>query len=95
MYYYKVTTSDWGSLLVVIPKSDEEVRLCTDYKIGVNQRLMNSNYPIRRFEKVLNSLRNSKFFCRRDLYRAYINIYLSTMTVKKFKLSLHTEEHKL
>jgi hypothetical protein len=56
----KVATSDWGSPLVVIPKPDGNVRLYVDYKIGVNERLVNANYPIRRTYDVLNSIRNSK-----------------------------------
>jgi hypothetical protein len=41
----KVARSDWGSPLVVIPKPDGNVRLRVDYKIGVNERLVNANYP--------------------------------------------------
>jgi hypothetical protein len=70
----KVATSDWGSPLVVIPKPDGNVRLCVDYKIGVNERLVNANYPIRRIDDILNSLRNSRYFCRLDLYKAYLHV---------------------
>lgn len=69
-----VVTSDWGSPLVVIPKANEKVRLCVDYKISVNKYLTNANYPIRRIEDILNFLRNSKFFCRLDLYKAYLHV---------------------
>ncbi|GBN69581.1 hypothetical protein AVEN_38417-1 [Araneus ventricosus] len=44
----KSITSDWGSPLVVIPKGDGTVRLCVDYKAGVNDLLMNVNYPIKK-----------------------------------------------
>lgn len=70
----KIETSDWGSPLVVIPKTDGGVRLCVDYKIGVNERLINSHYPIRRIDDILNSLRNSRYFCRLDLFKAYLHI---------------------
>lgn len=50
----KVTLSDWGSPLVVIPKADGGVRLCVDYKIGVNQRLISANYQIRRIDEIIN-----------------------------------------
>jgi hypothetical protein len=68
----KVATSDWGSPLIVIPKPDGNVQLCVDYKIGVTERLVNANYPIRRIDDILSSLRNSKYFCRLDLYKAFM-----------------------
>ena len=69
-----VATSDWGSPLVVIPKPDGGVRLCVDYKCGVNERLVSSNFPIRRIDDVLSSLRNSMYFCKLDLFKAYLHL---------------------
>jgi hypothetical protein len=77
----KVATSDWGSPLV-IPKPDGNVRLCVDYKIGVNECLVNVNYPIRWTDDILNSLRNSKYFCHLDLYKAFFMFYLMKRAVK-------------
>ncbi|UYV76293.1 hypothetical protein LAZ67_13003282, partial [Cordylochernes scorpioides] len=70
----KAATSDWGSQLVVIPKGDGTARLCVDYKVGVNDQLVNASYPIKRIEDVLNSLKDSKYFCRLDLYKAYLHL---------------------
>ncbi|KAJ8898451.1 hypothetical protein PR048_003811 [Dryococelus australis] len=47
-------TSDWVSPLVVIPKADVGVRLCVDYKVGVNERLQDPHYPIRKIDDILN-----------------------------------------
>ncbi|KAI5750744.1 hypothetical protein M8J77_000948 [Diaphorina citri] len=70
----QVAASDWGSPLVVIPKPDGGVRLCVDYKCGVNERLVQANHPIRRIDDVLHSLRNSRYFCKLDLYKAYLHL---------------------
>jgi len=70
----KVNTSDWGSPLVVIPKPDGKVRLCVDYKISVNKKLISANYPIRKIDKILNTLKGSRYFCRLDLYKAYLHV---------------------
>ncbi|KAJ8874757.1 hypothetical protein PR048_025623 [Dryococelus australis] len=67
----KAETSDWGSPLVVIPKADGGVRLCVDYK---NEQLQDAHYPIRKIDDILNSLQNSSFFCRLDLFKAYLNV---------------------
>jgi len=70
----KISTSDWGSPLVVIPKADGNVRLCVDYKVGVNKKLVSSSYPIRKIDEILNNLKGSKYFCRLDLYKAYLHL---------------------
>uniref|UniRef100_A0A146LZ17 RNA-directed DNA polymerase n=1 Tax=Lygus hesperus TaxID=30085 RepID=A0A146LZ17_LYGHE len=69
-----VTTSDWCSPLVVIPKADGGVRLCVDYKAGVNERLISASFPIRKIEDVLHSLRGSRYFCKIDLFKAYLHL---------------------
>ncbi|KAB0794890.1 hypothetical protein PPYR_11729 [Photinus pyralis] len=70
----KCDVSDWGSPLVVVQKPQGGVRLCVDYKVAVNDSLVNVNYPIKRVDEVLNSLRDSSYFCRLDLYKAYLHL---------------------
>lgn len=84
-----VAISDWGSPLVVIPKSDGTVRLCVDYKIGVNQRLMDAHYPIKKIEHIFNNLRGSKFFCQLDLYKAYLHIPVDQQSSSIQTISTH------
>lgn len=69
-----VATSDWGSPLVVIPKADGGVRLCVDYKCGVNERLVTASFPVKRIEDILSNLRDSTYFCKLDLYKAYLHL---------------------
>ncbi|XP_011882947.1 PREDICTED: uncharacterized protein K02A2.6-like [Vollenhovia emeryi] len=70
----KIDASDWGSPLVVIPKKDGGVRLCVDYKVGVNERLVTSKHPFRNIPDILNNLRHSKYFCKLDIYKAYLHV---------------------
>ncbi|XP_054288024.1 uncharacterized protein K02A2.6-like [Macrosteles quadrilineatus] len=91
-----VEASDWGSPLVVIPKPDGGVRLCVDYKCGVNERLIQANHPIRRIDDVIDSLRNSKYFCKLDLYKAYLHLQvdeessmIQTMTTHRGTYRVH------
>ncbi|GBN76462.1 Uncharacterized protein K02A2.6, partial [Araneus ventricosus] len=70
----KSVASDWGSPLLVIPKGDGTVRLCIGYKAGLNDQLMNANYPIKKIDEVLNSLRDPKYFCKLDLFKAYLHL---------------------
>ncbi|KAI5731396.1 hypothetical protein M8J77_009366 [Diaphorina citri] len=84
-----VATSDWGSPLVCIPKPDGGVRLCVDYKCGVNEKLVQANHPIRRIDDVLHSLRNSKYFCKLDLYKAYLHLKVDETSEQIQTISTH------
>ncbi|KAI5739534.1 hypothetical protein M8J77_020390 [Diaphorina citri] len=87
-----VATSDWGSPLVCIPKADGGVRLCVDYKCGVNEKLVQANHPIRRIDDaddVLHSLRNSKYLCKLDLYKAYLHLKVDETSEQIQTISTH------
>ncbi|BES92812.1 Hypothetical Protein NTJ_05622 [Nesidiocoris tenuis] len=91
----KVANSDWGSPLVVIPKADGSVRLCVDYKIGVNERLVSAHYPIPKIDQILNSLRKSKYFCRMDLYKAYLHIKCDDQSSKIQTITTHKGTYRM
>lgn len=69
-----VPTSDWASPLVIIPKPDGRVRLAIDYKTTVNDQLVDAKYPIQRIDEILHNLREAHFFCKLDLYHAYLHV---------------------
>lgn len=85
----KVANSDWGSPLVVIPKADGGVRLCVDYKVGVNQRLVDAHYPIRKIDQIFNSLKDSRFYCRLDLFKAYLHVPVDELSSEIQTISTH------
>jgi Leucine-rich repeat (LRR) protein len=89
-----VATRDWASPFV-ISKPDGNVRLCVDYKIGVSERLVNANCPIRRIDAILNSLRNSKYFRRLDLYRTYLNILVDEETSQIQTVTTHRGTNRM
>ncbi|GBL97386.1 Uncharacterized protein K02A2.6 [Araneus ventricosus] len=91
----KSITSDWGSPLVVIPKGDGTVRLCVDYKAGLNDLLMNVNYPIKKIDEVLNSLRDSKYFCKLDLFKAYLHLQTDEESSIIQTISMHRGTYKM
>lgn len=91
----KVERSDWGSPLVIIPKPDGGVRLCVDYKIGVNPQLVSSNYPIRRIDEILNNLKGAKYFCRLDLFKAYLHLRVDKESSEIQTISTHRGTYKI
>lgn len=90
-----VAVSDWGSPLVIIPKADGGVRLCVDYKCGVNERLVKSNYPIRRIDDVLHSLRNSSYYCKLDLFKAYLHLKVDEQSSFIQTISTHRGTYRM
>ncbi|XP_017492861.1 PREDICTED: uncharacterized protein LOC108380966 [Rhagoletis zephyria] len=85
----KVNTSNWGSPLVVIPKPDGNVRLCVDYKVAVNPQLEVAHYPIKRVDEIFNTLKNSKYFCKLDLYKAYLHVRVDDDSKEVQTISTH------
>lgn len=63
-----ICNSDCGLLSeVVIPKVDG----CIDYKVGVNERLVNALYPIRIIYQIFNSLKDMQYFHSLPLCKTY------------------------
>ncbi|XP_047135337.1 uncharacterized protein LOC124812559 [Hydra vulgaris] len=66
--------SRWASPLVVVRKTDEDLRICGDYKIGVNQKICSDSYPIPNIETVFYKMAGMKYFAKIDLKGAYHQI---------------------
>nr|XP_047140200.1 uncharacterized protein K02A2.6-like [Hydra vulgaris] len=66
--------SRWASPLVVVRKTDGDLRICADYKIGVNQKLCSDSYPIPNIETVFHKMAGMKYFAKIDLKGAYHQI---------------------
>nr|XP_047142341.1 uncharacterized protein K02A2.6-like [Hydra vulgaris] len=66
--------SRWASPLVVVRKTDGDLRICADYKIGVNQKICSDSYPIPNIETVFHKMAGMKYFAKIDLKGAYHQI---------------------
>lgn len=42
--------------------------------MGINERIADVHYPIRKIDEIFHSLRGSKFFCKFDLFKAYLHV---------------------
>ena len=67
-------SSKWASLIVVLRKSDGDIRICGDYKIGVNHKVCSDSYPIPNVEVALHILAGISVFIKIDLKTAYHQI---------------------
>ncbi|CAG4992790.1 unnamed protein product [Colias eurytheme] len=72
-----VDTSEWGTPIVPVIKSNGDIRLCGDFKITLNPVLLDDKYPIPRIEDIFCELQGGKLFSKIDLSHAYQQLKLS------------------
>lgn len=83
--------------IVVIPKKDGSVRVCSDYKVNVNRCILPEEYPLLKTMDLFATLAGGKVFSKRDLSFAYQQLpldleseqYLTVDTHKVFFFRYH------
>uniref|UniRef100_A0A336MPS3 RNA-directed DNA polymerase n=1 Tax=Culicoides sonorensis TaxID=179676 RepID=A0A336MPS3_CULSO len=78
----RVEFSDWASQLVIVPKKDGSIRLCSNYKATLNPCLERNDYPIPNIDDILFKLNGNKFFTVLDLSGAYLQLALDEESQK-------------
>ncbi|EFO90739.1 hypothetical protein CRE_08209 [Caenorhabditis remanei] len=73
----KVNHSRWAAPLVVVKKAGGDLRVCADFKTGLNTALEDEDHPIPAPEDVFATLNGGKLFSTVDLKDAYLQIELS------------------
>ena len=66
--------SCWASPIVVVPKSDNTVRICGDYKATINQSVEDEQYVLPTSQDLYTALVGSKVFSKLDLSHAYAQL---------------------
>ena len=56
--------SKWASPIVVLRKSDGDIRTYEDYKIGVNYKVCSDSYPIPHVEVAFHALEGMSIFSK-------------------------------
>lgn len=85
----KTDSTEWGTPLVPILKSDGKIRICADYKITINPWLKETNHPLPRIQDLLTKLSDGKYFSKIDLAAAYNQIELDDESKKLAVWSTH------
>ena len=78
----KVAVSEWASPLVVVPKANQAVRLCGDYKVSVNLLLHVDQDPLPTPEDLFAKVARSNVFSKIDLSTAYLQLELAPESQK-------------
>lgn len=65
--------SPTGAPILFVPKKDESLRLCIDYK-GLNKVTIKNRYTLPLISKILDRVQGTKFFTKIDIKNAYYQI---------------------
>ena len=72
----KIEMSDWTSRIVPVLKKDGSVRICSDFKVTVNQVLQVDQYPLPRIDNIFATLAGGRKFTKLDIRQTYLHMPL-------------------
>ena len=64
----------WASPIIVLRKSDGDIRIYGDYEIGINHKVFLDSYPMPNVKVALHTLAGMSIFTKTDLKTAYHQI---------------------
>lgn len=84
-----VKYSEWAAPIVPIQKKNGKMRICGDYKIGLNPNLENDVYTIPRIEDIFAELEGGRLFSKIDLANAYLQLELDDFSKALTTINTH------
>lgn len=85
----KVDSARWATPIVPVKKQGNKVRLCGDYKITVNPRIVIEEYPLPTIEELFASMAGGEKFTKIDLTKAYLQLEVHEDDREILTLSTH------
>ena len=67
----KVSFTEWTTPIVVVPKKNDKIPICGDYRVTVNKEVEQATYPLPNPRDIFASLANGKKFSVIDFDKAY------------------------
>ena len=77
-----ISYSEWASPIVIVPKTNGDLRLCGDFKNTVNPVIENEVYPIPSVDEVFEKVQGGVKFSKVDLIQAYLQVELDGKSKK-------------
>ena len=85
----KIEMSEWAAPIVPVPKPDNSVTACGDYKVTINPHLDVNQYPLPRSKELFAALNGGVHFTKLDLSEAYMQIELDEESKKFLVINTH------
>ncbi|XP_062614634.1 uncharacterized protein K02A2.6-like [Saccostrea cucullata] len=85
----KVKNSSWAAPVVVVPKADQSVRICGDYKMTVNRVISEEQYPLPNTDDMFASLAGGKKITKLDLSQAYSQLEFDRESQECLTINTH------
>ena len=79
----------WASPIVVVPKADNTVRICGDYKSTINQSVEDEQYVLPTTQDLCTALVGSKVFSKLDLSHAYALLNVDKESQEYLTIATH------
>ena len=85
----KVKHSDWAAPVVPVPKEDQSVRICGDFKVTINPVLQVNQFLLSQPEDIFATLAGGTKFTKLDLSYAYLQVFLDPQSRKYVTVNTH------
>jgi len=84
-----ITPIKWASPIVIKLKSNNDIRICGDFKVTINPYVYIEPHPIPRFEEIVDKLRGGTQFSTLDLKDAYLQMPIHPSSQELLVISTH------
>ena len=84
-----VQFSEWAAPIVPVLKSNGQIRICGDYKVTINQGVVEDKYPLPRVNDLYASLTGEETFSKLDLSHAYLQLKLDEASRDYVTINTH------
>lgn len=84
-----VSTSEWATPIVPVPKKNGGIRTCGDFKVTVNPVLSAEQYPLPLIDDLFAGLSGGQKFSKIDLNQAYLQMHVDEESRELLTINTH------
>ena len=86
----RIPVSDWAQPIVVVPRANgKKVRICGDFKVGINKYLKLEEYPLKNIRHALDNIGNGAKFSKLDISAAFLHMPVRESDQKFLVVNTH------